>query len=341
MKELRNLRLWKRIWLAAILSVVAILPVIIFLFTTQLSAPSPVKLVPLTKIAGYIRDYIWINERTIIVLNSTYDQPVAVDIESGASVPLNLPQSQPGRQFSGDISTLATSPDRKRLLWRNQNRWIVSSLVDQSFQTSLRLGMQGMWMPDSQGWVECTDSTTETKLRLHYLNSNEKKEQTVLLPSHGEVLGFVRPNRILVLEPHAMSQVSISEYALDDGPKASTVYHYSFANNKFSSVLDVALSPDGTRLAWIESNPPAVHIPNHWDRILMKFLQKPRQENHNIEMNIWVSKIDGSDMHKVFCKYYAGMFIEEWSGILTLQWNPNGKSLSFVDQGELWGVPIR
>jgi hypothetical protein len=105
---------------------------------------------------------------------------------------------------------------------------------------------------------------------------------------------------------------------------------------------DVALSPDGQRLAWIflEARPlPGISALNHtrvsrWLPITASAL--------------WISNVDGSNMRRI-----GGIDVDQlvrrqanvtWSTTNTmlrgLSWCPDGKHVSFVYRGELWSVPV-
>ena len=73
---------------------------------------------------------------------------------------------------------------------------------------------------------------------------------------------------------------------------------------------EVSLSPQGDRLIW-----------------LLKFSKKETQEQ------IWVSSREGKEM-KVVARIPK-------EGIGGLQWNPDGKRVSFEYQEKLWILPVK
>src|SRR5262249_25318985 len=117
--------------------------------------------------------------------------------------------------------------------------------------------------------------------------------------------------------------------AVDLTANPPTVKNLPFAVPPNADIEEIALSPQGDRLAW------KTNTWNDWRSALSAFTSGQPQ-GRNIIYAIWVSRLDGSGMRELGSERLT---TAGGSPIEHLRWLPDGKSVSFVYNNALYTIP--
>jgi hypothetical protein len=199
------------------------------------------------------------------------------------------------------------------------------------------------WMPDSRHWIELRVGqevdpksnrlvTIPGYLVIRSVDAPGVVSKKPLLSAGGDLLGITPQRLLLTLKPRNGGEhdAEVEEYDLN--ANAALVRHFPVRappNGKFS-YHQVALSPQGDRLAWlvpIEKTPPGPPF-------LARFWAMVGNRPSTAE-TLWVTRLDGSEPHEVgYLPVKPDAPLPE-----DLRWLPGGSQLSFVYKGALYTVP--
>src|SRR5207248_1115695 len=99
-------------------------------------------------------------------------------------------------------------------------------------------------------------------------------------------------------------------------------------------ILDLEVSPDGERLAWVMWRRNRDPLQSFVQRFLPRsFVSSPSR------WEVWVSSVDGSHLRQIGHEYLPAPESIETIPILTIQWLPDGKHLSFIYKDVLYMLP--
>ncbi len=141
--------------------------------------------------------------------------------------------------------------------------------------------------------------------------------------------------------PFAVSNASLTTVDIDMNATAPTPLTVSASLSPGSEPYDVSYSPSGDRVAYlrVHDNQPRPWLPpplqRWWDRFF------PPAERPPYKITLWVSGLRGKGAHEVGSVPHNNMFSTDtdWEYPNSIQWLPDGKTLSFLCGKSLWTVP--
>jgi hypothetical protein len=204
-----------------------------------------------------------------------------------------------------------------------------------------------VWLPNNHQWVTITALPHHSlQLQIYDVSMPTWKREVPIQGMVGNmVLGITNQNRLLTVTRHVWQRpficfpisgqpdhsISFDEISLSEG----STYHHALALPSETRIVEVVLSPQGDRLAWLLY---AVRHP--WPAWLpQRFPWLHADLQHS--MGVWVSNLDGSAMHEI------GEVILEKGGTkqtpppqepMILRWLPDGKRISFFYKEGLFTV---
>ena len=113
--------------------------------------------------------------------------------------------------------------------------------------------------------------------------------------------------------------------------------HYTISKPPNALDREAVLSPQGDRVAWLYG---IVHIPLGYNKLQSLYAMLHIRLSYTAA--IWISKPDGGDLHEL-----GSMPLINAPTLSTecksshLRWTPNGKSLSFLYQNNLYIIPAQ
>jgi hypothetical protein len=196
-----------------------------------------------------------------------------------------------------------------------------------------------LWNANSAGWIRLRYSPDGIGLRRAELFDlgAARGPMVVSFPPNslgGRLLGRVPDGRLLISNWWTIKQ-DVAYCALFDlGAPKLPVRSYSIKSPYGTEIRALALSPQGTRLAWsVYSKPPSVNGPLWLRRLRATFgMAAPRNS-----MELWLSRFDGSDMRRL------GAIPSSFGKIGNVgdcRWSPNGKQLAFAYNHSLYVLSV-
>lgn len=230
------------------------------------------------------------------------------------------------------------SPDGEYLLWVRRvgrgYRW-KAARVDGSWSREWP-GVEvppvlidaACWAQDSQRWVVMREARGRTSFQVYPLRSaGPSKRVSLKLPAYlGSPLRLLPHDRLLI---QGWEGDSFTEVLLD--PTRPRVERFRPTLPQGAVVMAVALSQDGSQLAWMlafehtrgASTPPSASPIERWSA--------PSWES------LWIGNARGSGMREI------GR-VQQWPGTTRqvdgLTWTPDGHCLSFGYDRAIWAVPV-
>jgi hypothetical protein len=192
-------------------------------------------------------------------------------------------------------------------------------------------------MPDSRSWVTLTGGEKSLYAVMQGLDTPEVQARTALGYPRGTVvwpdlmgstlLGCTGPRRVLATpntdrSPRRGKPRSIPFYAFDVGAGPAHLVQYAVTLPEGRDAGEVALSPEGKRLAWLLHEVPEVHD----------------APGPLASVQVAVSGTDGTSM-QVLAILRRKEFGEERNAPRKLHWSPDGKEIRFSFAGFEWAAP--
>jgi hypothetical protein len=185
-------------------------------------------------------------------------------------------------------------------------------------------------MQDSKHWVDADMGNSNVTLTLHDVSAPTKVVVRALKANYGAtVLGGLHDGQTLI---------KIHDQWL--GGKQMTVARLDLTRSSAaprSSVIplpagmeadEVALSPNGDRLAWKLKEKRAVDF-STLGQLKWTFGLVPK-----LRHSLWVSSLDGTNMRELGMLESKGNQI----GFMQIEWSPDGKQIGFVREGKLYTI---
>jgi hypothetical protein len=214
----------------------------------------------------------------------------------------------------------------------------------------------GIWLNDSTHWatqVANLKDLTLDRIVVGTVNTPEQM-QTYNLPKscslrngdltllYGDCIGE-SSLRFLAWKPQTTSIASLSLVEAKLGQGAYEDRKWAIDSGDRGQIMNVVVSPEGQRIAWVvwtERQPPIYNILR---RILRIDALRPKSV-----ATIWVSKLDGTDRHEIGW-IDVGPVLPTPNVIPSQQpdrlpqqlaWTPDGKDLSYIVDDNLWMVSV-
>lgn len=229
----------------------------------------------------------------------------------------------------------------------NGSRHYLYPSVDSSAYRSLH------WMPDGHHWLENYVNGETLQLVLH--DTENPKFSRSLLPQDarakelfGALKAILSPQEaISVVDPNPDTDgfsdpplqaktpkvLTVTRISLDAPATAQAQYHVTVPGG--TAQYKLALSPRGDRIAW-QVTTLRSDTARNWLHRFLPFIQP----NSRRQIEVWVSALDGSELHEVGSIEEKPNDSEQDAPVFhSLQWLPGGKSLSFEYRDVLYTVP--
>lgn len=317
------------------------------------------------------RLYWWLSSHQVVLTHSLHDtlhSLVCHDTNTGKDdpcVPLNrLIQAQ-----KAVARIEALSPDRRvLLLWGESDRQIgvtqdgrllfVDSQTastpgtEPSFESYLADGSR--WVEPILAWTSPIHSMKEdriARLLIHDGTQHTIVKTVAFSPwlEQGFAETITNRNHLLMQKPNASggsgllptSNACLQTIDIDLNASEPVPQTLTLSLPRGSHPYDVCYSPDGERVAFLrvldnhldEWLPPVLQ--GWWDRLLHRGTPLP------YKVSLWVSDIRGQKMHEVGSVPHDSTFswVTDGNYPNSVQWLPDGKTLSFLARGSVWTVP--
>lgn len=299
--------------------------------------------------------YLWLSDHELF--HFTGDtmhgyQPLYLDTRTCADVP--APGLTP--TYGGHIAS--ASPDGRWVLW-DTGKWENSRHILAATSRDGARTMkwpeardvwedQGFWLSDSRRWVAITYQPTGQTFQGHPASARSLAIYSVdkpgvigmpLLNDTGtsRILGVTPQDKIILCDatgeqpitPGQRAQpLTLLERSLD--PKHPQERQVQVARpDERADTTRFLLSPQGDRIAWFlfSARPSTIE---GWLSLWTKHGYLVGRET----LDVWVGRLDGSAPHKI-----GGMSGSHVSFPAGPRWTPDGKRISFVNNGILYTVP--
>jgi hypothetical protein len=304
--------------------------------------------------------YTWLNDREVLNVGTRDTngnrKASQVDIANGTCKPLD----GLSRTFSGmhPGSPWSLSPDGKWLLWcgidpssrsSRPREVMVASSMDGRHELYRSVFDNAIWLPDSTGWISFLQKQGIAHLHIYHPNRPGFEDRafpnvierragkgfaTVGTLYQSQPLGYIGRSRLLLANTGyvGLFTADASFHELDlDHPERSRQFKITFQDQ--SRVTSVALSPDGTRLAWLTEELHWPLFPALANRL--RFLGiKPHWYEH-----LWTSRLDGTGSHIIAIQDVYDVPYGQRFGPARLHWTQDGKRLSFLYLEKLYVTP--
>jgi len=162
------------------------------------------------------------------------------------------------------------------------------------------------------------------------------------LTSRNHLLMLKRPTSVGFGSPPCLQTIDIDLNASAPTPQTLTLtLKLPSTLFPFTDLYDICYSPDGERVAflYVLDNRQVGWLPpflqGWWDRLF------PHNPTTPYKVSLWVSDIHGQRMHKVGEVPHVGNVFSsvDENYPSSVQWLPDGKTLSFLAHGSVWTVP--
>jgi hypothetical protein len=199
------------------------------------------------------------------------------------------------------------------------------------------------WMADSRHWVEEEIMNEDETLYLRDVEKPTVTQERVLPKNsllhdyHYEYeLGYIQTSDRALLSPwpndtDKTHQVEFLWCRLPDSAKPVSKVTVRFPDG--ARCRNISISPNGDRVAWefhfTQKSPLVAWL----HRLIPRVPAEPQQV-----FAIWVSRLDGGEMHEVG-HLLSGKEAEDDDSAFGLDWLPGGKRLSFGYDDALYTVP--
>jgi len=204
---------------------------------------------------------------------------------------------------------------------------------------------QPIWRPDSSGWFELDQSTEETGTVAECAISGARVTRKVVDRETKEmspmtVIGAISGDKLLTMAGGDDDGASGDDDDVDTAMMlpynvvhfakgkevVDTTYKYSFG--MMSIPFGHEISPDGSQIVWNEMSTKSSTA-----GIL---IQATVMHKSTFDMTVTVSNTDGTGMRVLVSEPIGGQGV----GPSNVRWMPDGKHISYVDNGALWSVPV-
>lgn len=204
-------------------------------------------------------------------------------------------------------------------------------------QWSVANGLHLQWLDDSRHWIEFANGPS---VIVHSIDSPRANRQFPIVRNSPLNDSAVFP--VVISEHHCLvsnwrddvdaPQSSIHIFDLNLAAGGMPVHTYTVHFPSGTKVAELVFTPQGDRIAWLLQR-DYIPLEARW---LHRMFPAFRVARHTLE-SIWVSRIDGSDMHEIgFEETHPRP--EVGTEIRGIYWLPGGKRLGFLFN-EFWTVP--
>ncbi|MCW3101037.1 MAG: hypothetical protein JWL77_6655 [Chthonomonadaceae bacterium] len=267
--------------------------------------------------------YYWdTNETQIVISGRSFKQTLRLIDRTSQTIP--VPLESMGRDLWTQVPQgVRPSPDGKWQLFEHTG-FPYCAAVEMSthrvvkWKAAARSMTYVLWFPDSRRWVEF-DQTPDGRGAqpiIHSLDGPDRR-MTPITDTFIWPIGTVPASHVL----NARNQEHLELWEYDIEGDVKTPKRHPIGLPTSASVYEVEGSPDGTRVAYLVQENTRSYVA----RLLERILPARRDPSKNL-MSVWVSRTDGSALHRIG--------FERASEAAGLQWSPDGKRLSlFLDEG--------
>ncbi len=242
-------------------------------------------------------------------------------------------------------SLCAISPDGKRICWTGKGITVAAIDGEHSFRLDTReTGGYAVvtWMADSSHLIAYSTQAEGAWITFGtiYDAKTQKSTQRLKVSAHTFFEAVSAHSRLLTCVWPPLQSTDITETVEIDegaaGKETQPFRHYFVPLPQRDSTEEAVFSPQGDRVAWIltQESDPLSPAAARLHRLLPAFsLQRPPQ------VSLWVSRIDGSQMHEIGCVPLQTDANEGWRDVIEeTAWLPDGKRLSFRHKDALYTV---
>ncbi len=297
-------------------------------------------------------NYFWLPNRQVLLVTQSSGQ-----VPLGNPNPVQVQRLDPASGLKVENAALETalskahadalvdhwqlSPDAKWLLaksneYQGPEAWVATTLDGtRQVQRPYHKGewrdeyVSAVWRPDSRSWIQAEeDYDSKTHVFINSLSSPIVPERVEDFMLNGRiVVGFPVADRVLALY-HRTGDGGGVGFVNFGGSVASapcSIYYEHIPPNM--DIQEVALSPDGQRLAWKMAVKP---LPLGLQAAINSSYVR---RSSPTTVGLWTSLVNCSDLYEV------GTLDARDDHVSGLRWTPDGKRLSFIDDDTLYTVP--
>ena len=251
----------------------------------------------------------------------------------------------------GKHSQHAISPDGKRIFWTGDEPSIYCCNLDGTQQFHFKRGLFSRiaWMADSSRLVEYVMNEDADRIAhgLIHIPGNPKSQRMLKVPAV-----FTTANRNVSVSTNgqaltttsdwegqkAVDSVDVCEYVVGKETEPPHIHRIHLPVK--ATILGERFSPRGDRIVWplLQETDIQTPILKWLHRYIPAFNLDP-----GAKMSIWVSRIDGSEMHEIGIvllkpdRTNGGVVLADAPEYIF--WQPDGKRLSFYLKDTLYTVP--
>lgn len=370
----------KRKWLVLFAVGPGLSVLVFFSMALRPKTPEQLLLAKSTRLRGGPRvlnamtnNYEWVDSSRIFTIGMTSysfkdgsgseygTQPVFVTMTTGIQKPLKSLIASFDGKFLYNTEQYAISPDGQWLLFKFNGEghfgWTTTSWKGawQAPHPAANTAVHGSiesdsaaWLPDSQSWGELATQTNSSRLMLHNLATGHSSLVMLQTPAEsergyyfdpGEIVGFTRSHHMITRgQANALSSV-LMDWSFQGKTAIGKIL-----SEVPNAPDEVTLSPDEDKLAWrLQSSYVKWIGGSHIGPLLHKWHLCP-PPTVEATSAIWISNLDGSQMHQVTPDFFVESLTASSKSRLTeyprnLHWIPSSKRISFDYKNVVYTIP--
>ncbi len=240
-------------------------------------------------------------------------------------MPLRMPRVQQVVS-AGNSYGILPSPDGKWLLRKSREAEFTMAIETASrrsvqWKSVPRIQIDHAWFPDSNHWLEFVPAADGKQFQpiVHSIGTPDR--QTAVIPGLLTLIGISSSSRFVTVTINVNPE--LWEYDLEG--KKTVPEKHPLAFPSACALYEVEGSPDGRHIAYLVQESRDSLITRLLDRV------RPRQNDSTKTIALWVSRTDGSDLHRVGYER-----VTEAAG---LHWSPDCKKLGIFLDDNFYVVP--
>jgi hypothetical protein len=339
------------------LLVIVVIACLLLLAAWKFTPREPLLLEEATDVSPQGISYCWLNNEELLRTRQGQARAVLLrrNVRTGEeTAPDALKKCEEG------ITELQPSPDGKYLLWSEQGEVGGNygfAVADGSHYFAQKDMNATLWMPDSRHWLEFKANEDENSFEAILHNMEAPHEKRTLAIEQGESIRkrdfygcVVTPDNRLLAHGYSFyngndNTITVEEYAVGNTIKPVRFHLLKLPRGTTLSneKTDVKESPQGRQVALRLESQRVPSLVALLGRYLPFFKTEPRKC-----VELWVCDLDGKNLRLV------GYVVEQPAAkhvplqaytpapsiVQDLAWTPDGRKISFTNEGRIYTIPI-